>query len=1646
MKRKPFYSLVLASSLSVSSLVTPPLAAYAEETPSAQAVTISPILITELLPNSDNLNGSDAYEFIELYNNSTQPFSLKNYKLVYGYPDGTAADWVFKEDKEIAPGETMVVWVKLENKANESLTLADFNAEFGTSLTDAQFTYIESAGMANGSERSLSVADTAGNLLTTAAYTPNEVELNKGIQLKPNADGRTADVLTSSEPATPGTLIEGQRPEAPTEVDTIKPVITHTPVELVEAGQDIVIRASVTDETKLDSVKVVYQPLAGGDWLEADMTAGEDGSYEAVIKASQLLSDHFIYRIEAFDGQNRAQTEDIAIQAAEPDYDPQAVPDLLVTEIVPDSANIAGLDGYEFIEVYNNTDKPINLKDYTIRYRYPADGPEGDLIWRADKEDLVLPSGETMTYWIKNSTNQSKTVADFNAHYGTNLEENKDIVQVQADGMANGSARVISIATNTGFDISTAAYLDQPNVDDTVADRGILYSFPREAGSREMYKYSAGKEAAAPGTVEAAQVPAVKKKTALDETEPVVTDLTETAPISARQNITLSFDAADDQSVKTMRLFYKTSETDEYKSVDLTENFDTGLFSQTVYSPDLLGKESLQYYVKASDGANEIETDVKTIQIENDISAETGLNVEDGSLLSKTAMLKSFGKESALSVDGRDVTGETEPSLPAHAYFAFDAKKVNLYFKNGVTIGDETLHIFDDTINAYETITVPVDPSRFKQGEGTTMSIRAGTKVSPFDTNSEENRDDFYVKNVRLVLEDGTTLYDPAYSDAAKEISVGDGASAKPVVDFTFDVPDEAFTAKAYRWDTTAVEDGPHLIESSSARAEVQVDNSAPVIIPSVEENREYKGEFTINAEAEDASDVETLTAHLDGEEISLPLDTSSAKLPPGAHTVQFKAVDRAGNEAEKSVAFTVVEEQPYAPEAVAPADGQTNVNANNAGLEVKVTDPTKDTLDVEFYRGYEYAANDAGVRVFQNNADQEPPKELAPAGESAVSDRDKLAKADGQYVETKSVEKFPYHRFEVAVDEDVDETDEMALHWEGKSLIGRKVSMYVWNYTASKWELEEWKVAEDDQNFTLTGQVKGLDYVKDGKVQVMVQDEIASTPEFDYSFVWMSDTQYYSESYPHIFDRMTKWVAEQKEALNLKYVFHTGDLVDEADQPYQWEHADTYMKTLDNAKVPYGVLAGNHDVGHKTGDYNEYSKYFGEARFAGKDYYGESYKDNRGHYDLISSNGNDFIMLYMGWGVDEEDIAWMNKVLAEYPDRKAILSFHEYLLVSGNRSPIGDKVFEEVVKPNKNVAAVLSGHYHDSETLVDQIDDNGDGTPDRSVYQMLADYQGGPEGGQGFLRLMKVNPIQNKIYLQTYSPYLDQYNYYSPVDYPGKDEFAIDVDLTPKEKVVATDFFKAEVYTDQKIGSQSGIKDGETAKISWKDLQRSTEHGWYVKVKDSFGGEAQSDIWSFATGSQGSGNEEGDTPAPPASDLPIIEVTDSMIEKGQQHWTLTAGEESVEWRMPLSIIDSAVQSAKPIFMQTAEGNGVLIPEKVLLQLQAAGQEAVSVSLNTLQAKDVSLPPGQVHSSVLDVAVKAGEHAFVTLEAPVEIKLKLKKAAKEGKTNGAFYNESAKQWENAGGYEENGYWILPSSELSTFTVLSDNAMKAKKGK
>lgn len=1639
-------SAVLASSLVFSGLA--PYAVIQAESLSevrsgqVQQVSDPQVLITELLPNSVNVQGksADAFEFIELYNNRSEAIQLRDIKLVYGYPDGRATDWNFIENKEILPGETMVVWVK--NDDNAHLTNADFNETFGTTIPDAQLTYVETAGMANTAERTLSVADQSGMIFTMVRYAKDQVVENKSISYILTAEGTEAyPELTVPNP---GTVQADQLPDTPVEVDSELPIITHTPVQTADSNQALTIEADVTDNNHVQAVKLFYRSVNDGAWLEKEMTHTTGDNFAVEILPEELYTKQLSYRIEAFDGQNTASTAEYTVQIKGQAFDSQAVPTLLVTELVPDSTNVGSLDGYEFIEVYNNSSQDINLNDYTIRYRYTMEGPEADLLWKHEVEDLILPSGKTMVFWIINSANGAKTVEDFNANYGVQLTENVEIVKLHVGGMANSSPRGVAIATNAGEDISVAYYYDDPKVDDTQPDKGIQYTFPREPGNKEMKKYSPGLELATPGEVATVQVPSAQVQLPVDTQLPTVDDLTVKGAVSDKQNVTLTFDANDEQSVKTVKLHYKTKEEDTFRSVYLTENYDTKLYTHKVYSPELLGKKKMQYYVSVSDGTNVVETPLTTITIENESYEDIGLNIGEGAFIRDQVLLKTYGQEASLFIDNQDVTAETFAALPGQAYFAFDVKKVNLYFKNGVTIEDEILHIFDDTINTYQTLTIPVDPKYFTPEEATKIAIRSGTKVSPFDPESEENRDDFYVKNVRLVLEDGTTLYDPIYANTEKELLVGDGSGAKEAFEFAFTVPTEKYTAKAYRWDTTAVQDGAHIIEAKGsipAVANVIVDNEVPIIMPSIEEGKTYKGDFTIHAEVTDEhSGVSSLTATLDDQEITLPYETSSAKLAAGEHSVTYKAVDTAGNETEKTVQFIVVEEKPYVPQPVAPKDGAVDVNPDGVTLKVQVSDPTEDTLDVAFFEGYEISATDEQMLVFENSSDTEPPKMMIPAGEIAVSTKEKLAKVDGDYIETSSIDQFPYHRFEVELDDQVSDTDEIVLNWEGKSHIGRKVSMYVWNNVIDKWELRDWKIAKDASNFKLTGSVVGNEYMIDGKVQVLVQDEIAATTEFDYSFIWMSDTQYYAESYPYIFDRMTKWIAEVKEDLNVKYVFHTGDLVDKAHEPIQWQRADEYMGTLDHANIPYGVLAGNHDVGHKTGDYDEYGKYFGEQRFNGKDYYGESYKNNRGHYDLISANGNDFIMVYMGWGVNDEDIAWINKVLEENPHRKAILSFHEYLLVSGNRSPIGDQVYEEVVMGNPNVIAVLSGHYHDSETLIDEIDDDGDGIADRKVYQMLADYQGGPEGGQGFMRLLKVNPLENQIHVQTYSPYLDQYNYYNPVDYPGKDEFTIDVDLTPVEKLVATDFFEVEVFTNSKIGTDAGIENGEVAQATWSNLLPASKHGWYTKVSDAFDGEVRSAVWSFVTGEKevDNGNDNGSVIVPelPPTEGETVQVTMDSVQKGKNEWKVTASlEADMKWQLTEEVAHAAVEANVPIIFEMKKGHAVTIPVDVL---QAVKGEKVTVELSaketieglTSDEQATEMDGVTVQSDVVDVRVTIGNKR---VDRALPIHLKVDGVLPNNQSTGASWRDG--KWTYAGGSEKDGMWTLhtPPSTVAVVT-------------
>jgi hypothetical protein len=63
----------------------------------------------------------------------------------------------------------------------------------------------------------------------------------------------------------------------------------------------------------------------------------------------------------------------------------------------------------------------------------------------------------------------------------------------------------------------------------------------------------------------------------------------------------------------------------------------------------------------------------------------------------------------------------------------------------------------------------------------------------------------------------------------------------------------------------------------------------------------------------------------------------------------------------------------------------------------------------------------------------------------------------------------------------------------------------------------------------------------------------------------------------------------------------------------------------------------------------------------------------------------------------------------------------------------------------------MLCGHISEEGIRTDVF--NGD-----TVYSLLSNYQGRAHGGDGWLRIMEFAPSEGRVYVKTYSPYLNQY------------------------------------------------------------------------------------------------------------------------------------------------------------------------------------------------------------------------------------------------------------------------------------------------
>lgn len=381
------------------------------------------------------------------------------------------------------------------------------------------------------------------------------------------------------------------------------------------------------------------------------------------------------------------------------------------------------------------------------------------------------------------------------------------------------------------------------------------------------------------------------------------------------------------------------------------------------------------------------------------------------------------------------------------------------------------------------------------------------------------------------------------------------------------------------------------------------------------------------------------------------------------------------------------------------------------------------------------------------------------------------------------------------------------------------------------------------------------------------------------YTIAVLPDTQDYTKGYApsEIFNRMTQWLVDNKDSLGIQFVSHVGDVTYNNTRA-EWAKAVEAMSILDG-KIPYSLTSGNHDIAAngsastRTQDY--LSEYFSVERQSGVAGFGGVYDKEpnnfqNNYYTFTAPDGTKWMSLSLEFGPRDDVLRWAGEVVEAHPDHRVMLTTHSYMAGDGRVNPTseeltwdngatgygvgndiqgasdGDGIWDAFVSKYPNIAFTFSGHnfIDGAET---QVNYGAGGQP---VFQMFVNYQNGvareltgngnaangTNGGNGAIRLITIDPDNNKVYSETYftelDDYLDGFRGKEELDRDGltghyrghQEEF--DVDLSTPDAwgiakagddqfLTAAEGDRASVTLD---GSNTIVPVGVEATYTWKD------------------------------------------------------------------------------------------------------------------------------------------------------------------------------------------------------------------------------------
>lgn len=223
------------------------------------------------------------------------------------------------------------------------------------------------------------------------------------------------------------------------------------------------------------------------------------------------------------------------------------------------------------------------------------------------------------------------------------------------------------------------------------------------------------------------------------------------------------------------------------------------------------------------------------------------------------------------------------------------------------------------------------------------------------------------------------------------------------------------------------------------------------------------------------------------------------------------------------------------------------------------------------------------------------------------------------------------------------------------------------------------------------------------------------------------------------------------RQLANVAFLTHLGDITEHG-ATEEIAQADKTFRAIDG-KLPYSVLAGNHDVrsDDQRGD-TPYLRAFGPQRFAGAPTFGGASPDGYNSFHLFTAAGRQWLVLALDWRLSAAGRTWVQGVLDAHRTLPTILTTHELAGADdagvASLSEYGQQLWDTVIRGNDQIFLTLNGHYWPPGRTVLTNDAGHD------VHVHITNYQDRFYGGGGMVRLYFVDLARGVIDVTTQSPW----------------------------------------------------------------------------------------------------------------------------------------------------------------------------------------------------------------------------------------------------------------------------------------------------